>query len=188
MTRLPPTAALVLIDMQYAIDAPYWTKDGPRNNPDAEATAARLVDAWRRTHRPLIHVKHNSREPQSAFRPGQKGNDFKEATRPQPGETIVAKHTPCAFIDTGLEAQLRAADCNTVVICGVSTHNSVEATARVAGCLGFNTIVVDDACFTFARRVGGKLYGAEETHALALANLEGEYAEIATADAVLQSL
>ena len=185
MTKLPATAALIVIDMQYAIDASYWVKDGPRNNPDAEATIARMLDAWRRARRPLIHVRHNSREPNSAFRPGQKGHDFKDVTRPLPGETIVAKHTPCAFIDTGLEERLRAAGCNTVVICGVSTHNSVETTARVAGCLGFSTVVVSDACFTFARRVAGKLYSAEEVHALALDNLNGEYAEIATAKDVL---
>lgn len=42
---LPAHATLIVIDIQYAIDAPYWVKDGPRNNPGAEAAIATL---WRR--------------------------------------------------------------------------------------------------------------------------------------------
>ena len=186
---LPRTATLLVIDVQQAIDAPYWAKDGPRNNPDAEATIARLQDAWRRAGRPIVHVRHDSREPNSAYRPGQPGNDFKQAVRPLPGEPVVAKHTTSAFVGTGLEARLRGAGCDTLVVCGVITNNSVETTVRMAACLGFKTWLVADACFTFARRDwNGVLRSADEVHALSLANLHGEYAEVVTADTVLGAL
>ncbi|GEM_PF-2766759 len=42
-----PGAALLIIDMQRAIDDPWWAKDGPRNHPGAEAAAPRLIEAWR---------------------------------------------------------------------------------------------------------------------------------------------
>jgi len=53
-----PNAALLVIDVQKAIDEPYWAAEGPRNNPDAEANIARLLKHWRETRRPLFHVRH----------------------------------------------------------------------------------------------------------------------------------
>ena len=40
--RLPSDAALLVIDVQMAIDDPKW---GPRNNPGAEAAIAALLAA-----------------------------------------------------------------------------------------------------------------------------------------------
>ena len=63
------------------------------------------------------------------------------------------------------------------MIIGVTTNNSVEATARASGNLGFRTIVVSDATFTFGRKdFAGRMHTAEEVHAMSLANLDGEYA------------
>jgi nicotinamidase-related amidase len=75
------------------------------------------------------------------------------------------------------------------VIVGVSTNNSVEATARSAGNLGFSTQAIADACFTFPKTdYNGVLRSAEEVHAMSLANLEGEYAEILSTAELLQQL
>jgi nicotinamidase-related amidase len=71
----------------------------------------------------------------------------------------------------------------------VITNNSVEATARMAGNLGFTTIVVSDATATFARPdFNGVLRSAEEVHAMSLANLQDEYAAIMTTAEVLAAL
>jgi nicotinamidase-related amidase len=102
---------------------------------------------------------------------------------------VVVKTTPDAFVRTALEARLREAGAATVVIAGVITNNSVEATARTAGNLGFQTFVVDDAVFTFAKRdFRGRLRSAEEVHDMSLANLAGEYATITTTADVLASV
>ena len=136
-----------------------------------------------------MHVRHDSREPNSTYRPGQPGNEFKDAVKPLPSETVLPKHTGDAFIGTGLEEKLRAGGQTVLVICGVITNNSVESTARSAGNRGFKSYVVEDACFTFAKRdLDGRLRSAEEVHAMSLANLAGEYATVATADAVLSAL
>src|SRR5262245_56051472 len=110
VAALPAATTLVIIDVQNAIDAPYWAKDGPRNNPGAEAAIARLLAAWRRTERTIVHVRHDSTEPTSAYRPGQPGNDFKSVAQPLPGEAVIAKRTNSAFIGTGLEELLRKQD------------------------------------------------------------------------------
>ncbi len=179
-------AALIVIDVQQAIDAPYHAAEGPRNNPGAEANIAALLTAWRRSGRPVIHVRHDSIWQTSAYRPGQPGNDFKPEAAPLPGEAIIAKRTNSAFIGTDLEQRLRAAGIANLVIAGVVTNNSVEATVRMAGNLGFVVTLVEDACFAFARRDwNGVLRSAEDVHAMSLANLNGEYCGIASTAAIL---
>jgi nicotinamidase-related amidase len=183
---LPLDAALIVIDMQRAIDHPSW---GLRNNPGAEKNVAALLHAWRDSQRPVYHIRHDSTEPASHYRPGQPGNEFKPEAQPRPGETVIAKRTNSAFIGTGLEARLRAARQTVLVIAGVITNNSVEATVRMAGNLGFNAFLVEDGCFTFARQDWtGKLRSAAEVHAMSLANLDGEYCTVIRTANVLAAL
>ena len=183
---LPAGSALLIIDLQKAIDDPTWAAEGPRNNPDAEANVAELLSAWRRDHRPLFHIRHDSVSPTSTYRPGQPGNEFKPEAQPLAGETVIAKRTNSAFIGTDLEARLRGAGVATLVIAGVITNNSVEATVRMAGNLGFDTYLVEDACFTFARRdYHGRLRSADEVHAMSLANMSGQYCTVVTCSDIL---
>ena len=68
-----------------------------------------------------------------------------------------------------------------MVVVGVVTNNSIEATVRMAGNLGFNTYLVADACFTFGRKDwSGTQRTADEVHAMSLANLDGEYCTVIT--------
>lgn len=184
MATLPAGAALLIVDLQKAIDDPVWAALGPRNNPGAEVAAERLLAAWRAAEWPIIHVRHDSTEPQSTYRPGQPGHSFKLI--PRSGEMVVAKHAHSAFVDTGLAERLREAGSGHLVICGVITNNSVEATVRHAADLGFRVTLAEDACFTFARRdYAGRLHSAQEVHAMSLANLVGEYAEIGVVSDIL---
>ncbi|MCC6397749.1 MAG: cysteine hydrolase [Bacteroidetes bacterium] len=183
MPRLPAHTVLLLIDLQIAIDDPSW---GVRNNPQAEENIRQLLSRWRERQMPIIHVRHVSRSSNSTYRDGQPGVEFKEVARPAPGEVVVTKHVCTAFIGTDLEARLRSLRAEHVVIVGVITNNSVESTARVCGDLGFRTIVVSDGTFTFGRRdFSGQMRSADEVHAMSLANLSGEYAEICTTEEVL---
>lgn len=186
MSRLPAGAALLIIDVQNAIDDPAWAKHGPRNNPGAEDNMVAILKAWRLSGRQVFHIKHESVEPGSTYRPGQPGCDFKACVAPAPGEAVVVKNVNSAFIGTGLEQTLRAAGAACLVVCGVITNNSVEATVRMAGNLGFDTWLVADAAFTFARPdYAGRLRSADEVHAMSLANLAGEYCRIITAAELL---
>jgi nicotinamidase-related amidase len=179
-------AALLIIDVQKAIDADYHAAEGPRNNPDAERNIARLLAVWRSSQRPVIHIRHDSTFPTSAYRPGQSGNEFKPEVAPLAGETAIPKRTNSAFIGTDLERHLRDRGIHTLVVSGVSTNNSVEATVRMAGNLGFDTYLVADACFTFARRdFHGRLRSADEVHSMSLANLADEYCTIVDVATVL---
>lgn len=185
MVSLPHNTALVLIDLQKAIDHPSW---GERNNPGAEENVRRLLAHWRRTSRPIVHIRHVSRFPGSTYRDGQPGVEFKDVAIPAAGEPVMTKQTASAFIGTTLEAWLRNNEIADIAIAGVITNNSVEATARMAGDLGFRTTVVSDATFTFGRKdFQGRSRSADEVHAMSLANLDGEYASIRTTGEVLKS-
>ena len=185
-TALPQDAVLMVIDLQKAIDHPSW---GRRNNPACEKVVARLLAAWRQHRMPIVHIRHDSVEASSTYRPGQPGHAFKPETAPLAGEPVMGKTTASAFVGTGLEAWLHERGFQTLVLTGVITSNSVETTARMAGCLGFKTYVVADGCFTVDKRdLAGELHPAERVHALSLANLEGEYATVVESGEVLAAL
>ncbi|HET6159029.1 MAG TPA: cysteine hydrolase family protein [Dongiaceae bacterium] len=189
MPNLPDRTALILIDLQLAIDNPRWARHGPRNNPGAEQATAALLARWRRLGWPIIHIRHDSTEPDSTFRPGGPGHPFKPEVAPSAGETIIAKRVNSAFIGTDLDRHLREIDAPALVMLGVSTNNSLDATVRNAGNLGRIVFVPEDACFTFAvKDLRGKIWPAEDVHALSLANISGEYATITSSAEILAGL
>ena len=177
--------ALLLIDVQQAFDDPSW---GPRNNPGAEAAIAKLLAAFRAKGLPVIHVKHDSVEPQSTLRPERPGNALKPEAAPLPGEPLFAKSVNSAFIGTGLEAHLRERGIASLVIAGFITNHCVSTTARMAGNLGFQVTVVEDACATFDFKDEDGVIPAATMHRIGLAELRGEFAEIHAADEVASSL
>jgi nicotinamidase-related amidase len=172
-TRKP---ALIIIDMQRGMSG---ESAGPRNNSDAEQNMASLLAAWRAARAPIVHVRHISRMPGSLFWPGQPGVEFQPKLAPLDQEHVVEKNVPDAFINTGLERWLHSRGVERLVIVGVSTNCSVESTARTSGNLGFKTFVASDATFAFAKADYNGLHRtAEEVHAMALANLDGEFASV----------
>jgi len=178
--------ALLIVDMQVGMS---WPASGIRNNPGAEGAIASLLAAWRAKGAPLVHIRHISRTPGSPFWPGQPGVEFQPALAPFASEHVVEKKIPDALLNSGLEQWLRSRGISSVVVVGVSTNNSVESTARTAGNLGFKTYVVSDATFAFAKTdFDGRARTAEEVHAMALANLQGEYASVISTDEALRTL
>lgn len=178
--------ALLLIDVQLGLDDPKW---GARNNPEAERRIAELLDAWRRSGRPVIHVQHMSQEPDSPLRPGLPGNAIKPEAQPREGEPLFEKTVNSAFIGTRLEEHLRERGIRSLVIAGLTTDHCVSTSARMAGNLGFDVTLVSDATATFERDgPDGRHYSAEEMHGAALASLDGEFARVLPTHDVLAGI
>ncbi|MGG5240555.1 cysteine hydrolase family protein [Pseudomonas lurida] len=183
MQPLATNAALLIIDMQQGMNEP---KLGRRNNPGADVQMQRLLKAWRQCNRPVVHIRHISRAPDSVFWPGQPGCEFQPALQPLAQEHVVEKNVPDAFAATGLEHWLHVRSIRQLVIVGVITNNSVESTARSGGNLGFEVTVVSDACYTFDQvDLCGRLWPAEDVHALSLSNLAMDYAGVEETDEIL---
>ncbi|SFR07757.1 Nicotinamidase-related amidase [Enterobacter sp. kpr-6] len=147
--------ALVIIDLQEGI-LPF--AGGPHTASDVVARAARLAEKFRAHHAPVVMVRVGW------------SNDFAEALKqpvdaPVPAQALpqnwwhypvalgkrdsdleVTKRQWGAFYGTDLELQLRRRGIETIVLCGISTNIGVESTARNAWELGFNLLVVEDAC------------------------------------------
>jgi len=174
------------IDVQQAFLDPRW---GERNNPQAESNIARLLAAWRSSGRPIRHVVHDSVEPNSLLRPDSPGNAIQAVAAPKAGEPIYRKHVNSAFIGTNLESDLHHDGIDTLVIVGLTTNHCVSTTARMAGNLGFSTLVVSDATASFARpALDGTLRPAEAVHSAALSDLQGEFATVVDSVEVLKRI
>lgn len=181
---LPADAVLLTLDMQQGFD-----QFPGRNNPNVDANVAALQAAWRAAGRPLWHVRHDSVEPRSVFRPGLPGNAYRPATAPRPGEPVFAKSVHSAFIGTGLGERLGREGKRTLVLCGIQTNYCVATTARMAGNLGYTTYVAGDACATFPQKLlAGSEVDAQAVHDLALAELHGEFATVVATAALLRAL
>lgn len=175
--------ALLLIDFQEGLSG------GPRNNPAAEDNAAKLLAGYRRAGLPVIHVRHDSTEPESALRPGLPGNQLMAFTKPLDDEVVFSKSVNSAFIGTDLEALLKRLGIERLVIIGATTDHCVSTSIRMAENLGFAVTVAADACFTFDRQLpGGAIFPAQTVHDVELSILSGEFAEISTVEAQLAEI
>jgi len=176
---------LLLVDLQRGIDDP---SKGPRNNPDAEEAIQRLLTIWREQGFPIVHVRHDSKEPDSLLRGDLPGFEYKPGLEPREGEKEFIKHVNGPFAGTELKSWIDERGLKTIVICGLVTDHCVSTTAREAENRGFDVVVVEDGTATFGRTLGDKEFDADTIHWTALAHLNGEFAEIVTTQQMVDEM
>lgn len=178
--------ALLVVDVQEAFEDEIW---GERNNPDAEKNIERLLAFWRKQGGRVIHIQHLSDNPDSLFHPRNKGFAIKEEAKPLEGETVITKKVNSAFIGTDLEGQLAENNINTLVIAGLTTPHCVSTTTRMSANLGFATYLISDATAAFGMAdEKGRYYDPETIHAVSLATLHEEFAEVVTTEELFKKL
>lgn len=174
--KFDAATALIVVDVQKAIDDPRWAE---KNNPEYQGRIHDLLTLWRTKDWPIYHVKHNSLDPLSPYHDGQPTNDFKPETAPMGSETIIEKKTNNAFLNTSLGSMLRISGVDKLVVCGVLTHHSIDATVRHAAGLGFQTFVMGEACSASSvTDPTGQKWEAAAVHAMALGVLQEDYAQV----------
>ncbi|MGW5052689.1 cysteine hydrolase family protein [Actinokineospora sp. NPDC004072] len=114
---------------------------------------------------------------QGSLLDGTPATEILDELKPEPGELVVTSPKVGAFAASDLDAQLRAAGIDTVVLFGVATNLTIESTGRAAGDLGYRVVVVEDACAA----------GSQEAHDASIATFT-LLGEVTTADELLAAL
>lgn len=150
----------------------------------AGANAARLLADFRAKKLPVIHIQHLAARPGATFfLPGTPGAEIHPCVAPLPTETIIQKHYPNSFRQTGLEEHLKKHAIAELVICGMMTHMCIDTTTRAAFDLGFRCQLVHDACATKSLGFAGHTVAAQQVQIAYLAGLHGIFAEcVSTAE------
>lgn len=153
--------ALIIIDIQY-----FYYPEGKAelvNPKPAGENAGKLLEAFRKKGKTVIHVRHN-------FEPGGKIHDD---VKPIDSEKVISKNHANSFRETDLQEFLQKNNINTLIICGMQTHMCVEAATRAASDLNYKCTVVHDACATKNLKFGDKEISAEDVHYSTLSSLKG---------------
>ncbi len=179
--------ALLVVDVQVGFDDPVW---GPRNNPACDDNIRSLLDAFVRTGRPVVYVRHDSREPHSPLKPGAPGNAFKAYLGGFQPSLLVTKCVNSSFHGSpDLDAWLRRGEVSGIVVTGITTNHCCETTARVGGNLGYDVWFALDATYTFDRRgPDGAWMTADQLTTATATNLHGEFATVVSTAQVLADL
>jgi nicotinamidase-related amidase len=169
-------AVLLPVDMQQAFDGPDWPR---RWNPHVDANGLALLAQWRAAGRPILHVRHDSVQPGSSLAPGAPGNAFRPGFEPLAGEPLVTKGVNSAFIGTDLDLRLKRLGAAHVVVFGISTDMCVSTTIRTGANLGWDMVLVPDACDCFDLPDGeGGTIPAEEVQQAHVATLAFEFCKV----------
>jgi nicotinamidase-related amidase len=163
--------ALLLIDIQeFYFDT---TKAPLTGRFEAARQAGRLLAGFRENGQVVVHVMHKG------------GGDIRPEVAPLPGEKVIVKEQVNCFRDTPLLEYLKDLEINRLVIAGMMTHMCVEAAVRAADDLGFETLMIGDACATRDLRYGDEVVPAREVHLATLATLK-YYARVLSTDEYLE--
>lgn len=172
-TLAPGRTALVVIDMQRDFVEPGGFGASLGNDVTRLHSAidpiARLLQAWRQRHWPVLHTRECHRPDLSDCPPakrhrgnpsqrigdpgpmgrllvaGEPGADIIPALAPAAGEWVIDKPGKGMFWGTGLHEKLQDAGITHLVFTGVTTEVCVQTSMREANDRGFECLIVEDA-------------------------------------------
>ena len=139
---------------------------------EAGKKAAEILARFREKKRPVFHIRHESvGENATFFLPGTEGQKINELVAPEGDETVIVKHFPNSFVQTGLLEMLKAQKIEKLVVTGMMTFMCVDATARAAKDLGFDCTLIHDATAARALAFDGRKVTADQVKTSFLAAL-----------------
>ena len=154
--------------------------EGPEK---AGENIALMLRKFREENLPVFHIRHEAVALTATFfLPGTPGAEIHECAKPLTGEKVIVKNFPNSFLKTDLLKTLHENQITDLVICGMMTHMCLDATVRAAKDLGFNCVVIGDACATKGLEINREKVKARDVHTAFLAALNSTYAKIIYAE------
>ena len=142
--------ALVVIDVQKAMF------ENPASLPfEGEAVVERiagLIAKARAQGAPVFFVQHDG-GPGDPFHAAAPGFAFHDRLTPQPGDDVTVKTKSSAFHGTDLDAKLKRAGIERLVITGMQSEYCVTSAIRGAYERGYTLILASDAHTTFDTKI-----------------------------------
>ncbi|UUZ86450.1 cysteine hydrolase [Paenibacillus sp. P26] len=169
--------ALLLVDIQND----YFK--GGRNelfNIDKASTRAQeALSLFREKNLPIVHIQCILLEENATFfLPDTEGIKIHESVHPQPDEKVVVKHTPDSFFQTQLQNHLESLKVTRLVICGMMSHMCIDSTVRTAHRLGYEVVLLNEACTTQDLEWNDTVIPAATVHDTFMATLHGTFAQV----------
>jgi nicotinamidase-related amidase len=123
-----------------------------------------------------------TREGATFFVPGTPGSEIHNGVTPLENETVVVKHFPSSFRETGLNDMLQQASIEQLVVCGAMTHMCIDTTVRAAFDLGYQCRLIADACATRDLEFNGQAVKAADVQIAFMAALSVPFAQVTLTD------
>jgi nicotinamidase-related amidase len=179
--------ALLVIDAQKYYFAPY----GKSILPDGEKamnSIVQLVQAARDHDIPIMYIVHEAIKPGATTNlPGTIDVELHDRLDVRQGDVKIVKHFPGSFTQTDLEARLRLASIDTVIICGYMTHQCCDTTTRQASERLFDILFASDATASRDLMIAGKPIPHHVVHETTLAIMT-HFAQVIPTDEIVKKL
>ncbi len=138
--------ALVVIDVQQGM---FLVPDAKPHEGEAVVARIRgLLDRAREAGTAVFFVQHDG-GPGDILDSAGPGFPFRPELTPQPDERVTVKRHCNAFQATDLEAALKTAGVDHLIVCGMQSDYCVDTATRAAVERGFRVTLVGDAHTTF---------------------------------------
>lgn len=188
LSGLPATPARLSESALVIVDAQNTYRNGVMQLQGVEPAldeCARLLARARALKIPVVHIQHDA-GPGSPYDPSAECGAIADKVAPAAGEAVVVKNYPNAFVGTDLDARLKAAGVNNLVITGFMTHMCINSTARGAFNLGYAVTVPAAATATRALPAAdGSVVEAASLQSAALAALADLFAVVVADSAAI---
>lgn len=162
-------SALIIIDAQNTYCEGIMKLDGMEK---ALKECRLLLDRFRKAGRPVFHIQHDA-GPGSPYDVKNHIGQIVDMLAPLQGEPVITKNYPNSFVGTELDALLKKAGIQNLILAGFMSHMCVNSTARGAFSLGYRATVVAAATATrsLPLKATGEVIPAAQVHSAALAAL-----------------